>query len=163
MPIMIPGPDNDFLAPHALLLVESYARLLGRELVAPGTPAERARALYEAPFVVVSHDTSPDPVFNYANLAAQRLFELDWDAFVTLPSRLSAGPVHRDERARLLAQVTKDGYIDDYAGIRVAKSGRQFRIERAVVWNLTDTLGRYAGQAAVFSDWTDLPPQSGMR
>lgn len=153
---MIPGPDNDFLAPHALLLLESYRRLLGRELVAAGTVPEKARALYEAPFVVVSHDTAPDPVFNYANLAAQHLFEMDWNAFVRTPSRLSAGPVHRDERARLLEEVARNGYIDNYAGIRVSKSGRQFRIERAVVWNLTDALGRYAGQAAVFSDWQDL-------
>ena len=153
---MIPGPDNDFLAPHALLLVESYARLLARELVAPGPPAERARALYEASFVVVSHDTALDPVFNYANLAAQRLFEMDWDAFVQVPSRLSAGPVHRDERARLLEEVARNGYIDNYAGIRVAKNGRQFRIEHAVVWNLTDAQGRYAGQAAAFSEWHDL-------
>lgn len=153
---MIPGPDNDFLAPHALLLLESHRRLLGRELVAAGTVPEKARALYEAPFVVVSHDTAPDPVFNYANLAAQHLFEMDWNAFVRTPSRLSAGPVHRDERARLLEEVARNGYIDNYAGIRVSKSGRQFRIERAVVWNLTDALGRYAGQAAVFSDWQDL-------
>ena len=153
---MIPGPDNDFLAPHALLLLESYRRLLGRELVAAGTVPEKARALYEAPFVVVSHDTAPDPVFNYANLAAQHLFEMHWNAFVRTPSRLSAGPVHRDERARLLEEVARNGYIDNYAGIRVSKSGRQFRIECAVVWNLTDALGRYAGQAAVFSDWQDL-------
>ena len=153
---MIPGPDNDFLAPHALLLLESYRHLLGRELVAAGTVPEKARALYEAPFVVVSHDTAPDPVFNYANLAAQHLFEMDWNAFVRTPSRLSAGPVHRDERARLLEEVARNGYIDNYEGIRVSKSGRQFRIERAVVWNLTDALGRYAGQAAVFSDWQDL-------
>jgi hypothetical protein len=153
---MIPGPDNDFLAPHALLLIESYGRMLGRELVPPGALPERARALYEAPFIVVSHDTASDPVFNYANLAAQRLFEMDWGAFVRTPSRLSAGPVHRDERARLLEEVTRNGYIDNYAGIRVAKSGRQFRIDRATVWNLSDALGRYAGQAAVFSDWNDL-------
>jgi hypothetical protein len=64
--------------------------------------------------------------------------------------------VHRDARARLLEEVTRNGYIDNYAGIRIAKSGRQFRIDRAAVWNLTDTLGRYAGQAAAFSDWQDL-------
>ena len=153
---MAPGPENDFLAPHALLLIESYGRLLGKALLPPGAPSARARALYEAPFVVVSHDTAPDPVFNYANLAAQRLFEMDWSAFVRTPSRLSAGPVHRNERARLLEEVTRKGYIDNYAGIRVAKSGRQFRIERAVVWNLTDARGHPAGQAAVFSDWQDL-------
>ncbi|HSQ06000.1 MAG TPA: MEKHLA domain-containing protein, partial [Burkholderiales bacterium] len=94
---MVPCPENAYLADHAALLLESYRRLFGKELIPPGERLQRAKALYEAPFVVVSHDTAADPIFNYANLAAQRLFELDWDAFVALPSRLSAGPVHRDE------------------------------------------------------------------
>ena len=151
-----PSEDNGWLADHAALLLASHERLLHTRLVPEGEPAARARALYEAPFVVVSHDTAADPVFNYANLAAQRLFELAWADFVRLPSRLSAGPVHRDERARLLALVSRQGYISDYAGIRVASSGRQFRIEAATVWNLADGHGRYAGQAACFSRWTDL-------
>ena len=150
---MEPGPDNLFFAEHARLLLDSYRRLIGRELVPAGDPARRAKALYEADFVVVSHDTAPDPVFNYANLAAQRLFETSWETFITLPSRLSAGPVHRDERRRLLDEVSRRGYIDNYAGIRVAQSGRQFRIEAATVWNLADDGGKYAGQAAMFSVW----------
>ncbi len=150
---MKPGPDNLFFSEHARLLLDSYRRLTGKELVPAGDLAQRAKALYEADFVVVSHDTAPDPVFNYANLAAQRLFETDWDTFITLPSRLSAGPVHRDERRRLLDTVTRDGYIDNYAGIRVTQSGRQFRIEAATVWNLADDGGNYAGQAAMFSVW----------
>ncbi len=151
--IMDPNPDNLFLAKHAGLLLDSYRKLTGRELVPAGDPVRRARALYEAGFVVVSHDTAADPVFNYANLAAQRLFEMDWNSFVALPSRLSAGPMHRDERRRLLEVVTRNGYIDDYSGIRVTRSGRQFRVEAATVWNLADGDGNYAGQAATFSRW----------
>ena len=153
---MEPGPDNLFCAEHAQLLLDSYRRLTGRNLVPAGDLMQRAKALYEANFVVVSHDTAPDPVFNYANLAAQRLFEMNWNTFVTLSSRLSAGPVHRDERRRLLDTVTRDGYIDNYAGIRVTQSGRQFRIEAATVWNLADGGGNYAGQAAMFSEWRFL-------
>jgi hypothetical protein len=151
-----PTAENAFLADHAYLLLGSYRSLLGRELIPEGDIRERAKALYEAPFVVVSHDTAPDPVFNYANLAGQRLFELDWDAFVALPSRLSAGTIHRAERRRLLERVGREGCIDDYAGIRVTKSGRQFRIESAVVWNVIDNGGNCAGQAATFSDWRFL-------
>jgi MEKHLA domain len=60
----------------------------------------------------------------------------------------------RQERERLLARVTAHGIIDDYSGIRIAKSGRRFRILRATVWNLSDAAGRPLGQAAAFSDWT---------
>lgn len=151
---MQPSAQNNYLADHAGLLLDSYERLLHAPLVPRGDRVQRAQALYEAPFVVVSHDTAADPVFNYANLAAQRLFELDWDSFVRLPSRLSAGPVHRDERQRLLAIVTRQGYIDNYAGIRVASSGRQFRIAQATVWNVYRADGEYTGQAACFSHWT---------
>ena len=72
------------------------------------------------------------------------------------PSRLTAGPVHRDERARLLARTLRDGYVDDYAGIRVSSTGRRFRIEQAIVWNLVDAAGVHRGQAATFDRWTPL-------
>jgi hypothetical protein len=69
---MSPNPANSFLAEHARLLLESYRRLLGKDLMPPGERVQRAKALYEALFVAVSHDTAADPIFNYANLAAQR-------------------------------------------------------------------------------------------
>jgi hypothetical protein len=45
------------------------------------------------------------------------------------------------------------GYIDDYAGVRVSRTGRRFLIEGATVWNLIETDGRLVGQAATFSRW----------
>jgi len=114
---------------------------------------ETARALFHAPFAVVSHDTADDPVFNYANQKALELFEMDWQSITHTPSRLSAETVNREERQRLLAQVSANGFIDDYSGVRISASGRRFRIENATVWNLVDAEGRNAGQAAMFSNW----------
>ena len=149
-----PNPSNAFLADHAELLCDSYRKLTGRELIKPsGDRVEMAKALYHAPFAVVSHDTADDPIFNYANKKAMELFEMDWQTITQLPSRKSAEPVNRDERERLLAEVAEHGYIDDYSGIRISASGRQFRIEGATVWNLVDRQGGYAGQAAIFSNW----------
>ena len=42
----------------------------------------------------------------------------------------------REERARLLETVARRGFIDDYSGVRISKTGRRFRIIRATVWNL---------------------------
>lgn len=152
-----PSPANDYLALHARLLLDSHQRLTGRPLLLEAaTEAATARALYHAPFVVLSHGLEADPQFNYANLAAQRLFEMDWEAMIGLPSRYSAEAPERGERERLLAQVAAQGYIDDYAGVRVARSGRRFRIETATVWNLADAEGRPRGQAAAFGRWIDL-------
>jgi hypothetical protein len=156
-PPRAPCPDNDWLAPHAALLLRSYRHWTGRDLIDPRlTGAEAARALYEADFVVLSHDTAADPCFNYANLAAQRLFERPWAEIVGLPSRYSAEPLARDERARLLEQVARQGYTDGYSGVRVSASGRRFLVRQATVWNLIALVGAPSGQAATFSDWQML-------
>lgn len=144
---------------QACLILDSYARVVGRPLLSvEGTDAERALALYEANLVVLSHGLGPDPTFDYGNRLAQRLFELSWSELVALPSRLSAEPVNREERQRLLDAVTARGYIDDYAGVRISKTGRRFRIAGATVWNLVDAAGVRRGQGATFSSWTSVPP-----
>ena len=148
-----PAPAID---PSRLRLVaESYHRLTGREL--PRAPADDLpTALWLAPAAIVAHGTEPDPVFFYGNRLALELFGMDFAAFTRLPSRFSAEPLLREERARLLERVTRDGFIDDYSGIRIAASGRRFRIERATVWNLVDAAGMRHGQAAMFAHWIPL-------
>jgi hypothetical protein len=68
-----------------------------------------------------------------------------------LPSRLSAEPLARDERARLLARVTEFGFVDDYSGMRISGRNKRFMITNATVWNLLDADGVYRGQAAAFT------------
>ncbi|MCX7673593.1 MAG: MEKHLA domain-containing protein [Thiobacillaceae bacterium] len=149
-----PAADNDWLAAHAQCILRSYRHWTGRDLIAPAvTAVEAARALYHAPIVVLSHDTSADPSFTYANLAAQRLFGRDWEQFVGLPSRLSAEPLVQAERARLLAEVARQGYAEGYSGVRITADGRRFRVLGATVWNLRDERGSVCGQAACFSAW----------
>ena len=117
---------------------------------------EQARSLFYAPFVRLSHNTAPDPILNYANRVGLSLFELTWEELVNLPSRKTAEPNEQEERERLLARVSRQGYIDDYRGIRVAKSGRRFMIDQATVWNLLDDNGAFYGQAAMFRHWKFL-------
>jgi hypothetical protein len=155
--IQEPGRENAWLAGHVALLLASYHHWLGRDLISDeGGPARAAERLYHVPFVVLSHDTAADPCFTYANLSAQRLFEMPWDEIVGLPSRFSAEAPARDERERLLRRVAEFGYIDDYRGVRVARSGRRFLIDRATVWNLVDASGAKVGQAASFAEWQPL-------
>lgn len=152
-----PCPENDYLGEHAELILSSLFRMTGRNLVDPRLPAgDRYRSLFEAPFCVVSHNTEPDPVFNYGNKAALELFEMTWGDFTNLPSRLSAEQQTRQERERLLARVTEYGFIEDYKGVRVSSSGKRFFIDDSVVWNLMDENGIYRGQAAVLYTWSKL-------
>jgi hypothetical protein len=151
------GIDNGYLADHVELLRRSLRHWTGRDLVASGlAPPEAARQVYEAPFVVLSHSADADPVLTYGNRAALALFDLTWDELTRMPSRLTAEVPDREERARLLARVDTMGYIDDYAGIRVSRTGRRFRIEGATVWNLVDADGRCCGQAATFAHWREV-------
>ncbi len=132
------------------LLRASHAAVVGNDLeAAAGGP------LYEAPAVVLMHGTEPDPVFCYANRTAQRLWGYSWDEFIRLPSRLSAEPVARAERDALLARAAARGFIDDYAGIRIARDGSRFRIAGVVLWNVVVDGVRH-GQAAIFSTWEAL-------
>jgi hypothetical protein len=148
---------NRYLFQHAVRLISSYHHWTGKDLVpADASATERTRRLFHAPFIVLSHNTDPDPVLNYANEAALALFELKWEELIRLPSRQTAEPVEQAEREELLAAVALRGYIDNYRGVRVASTGRRFMIERATVWNLLDEAGGYYGQAAMFSDWKQL-------
>ena len=139
-------------------MVTSHHRLLGTQLAGPsavGASASDLEWLYErAPFCLLAHDGGSDPRFVYANRTAQRCFEYGWDEFVGLPSRLSALPDGRAERAVLLASVARDGFARGYRGLRVAKSGRRFWIEDVTVWNVFDPEGRPIGQAAVYERTT---------
>lgn len=154
LPLAPPAADPS-LRQHAARIAQSYQQLLGQALVRSDDP-DTWRALWLAPHAIVAHGTETDPVFFYGNRLALQVFEMDFAAFTRLPSRFSAEAPVREERARLLARVSRDGYIDDYSGVRIASSGRRFRIEQATVWNLVDADRSIHGQAATFAHWTEL-------
>ena len=136
------------------LIAESHRRLTGRDLVPP--VADIALALWQAPVAIVAHGTEPDPIFFFGNRLALQRFEATVEQFTVMPSRLSAEPPAREQRQALLDRVRRDGWVDDYSGIRTTATGRRFRIEQALVWNLVDAAGQVHGQAASFERWTDL-------
>ena len=148
---MILAYDPDFFG----LLVSSYRRTVGSEpaFLEPGPPGAHPSAawLYEE----ARHPVLAHPRFIYANKAAQACFEYGWDEIVLLPSRLSAEPVDREDRQKLLDEVARHGFANGYSGLRIAKSGRRFWIEDGVVWQLIDENGAVRGQAATFARWRD--------
>jgi hypothetical protein len=151
---MNPVWQTDFVIAHTQILARSFRKWTGRDLL-PGffNLAGLARNVFEAPFVVVSHGTEADPILNYGNAAALALWEMSWEELTRTPSRRTAEAPNREERAELLEAVTKRGFIDDYAGVRISKTGRRFRISRATVWNLLTADGKPRGQAAMFDRW----------
>ena len=138
-------------------LLDSYAFWLKRELIdRTGTLEEQGERLFVAPFVVASHARAEDPILNYGNQQALALWEGAWEEFTGIPSRLTAEPANQTERARMLEQVTTHGFITDYQGIRISRTGRRFLVKQATVWNILDDHGTIQGQAATFSRWEPL-------
>jgi hypothetical protein len=139
------------------ILLVSYRQLLGRELIeCSGSRLEKAKLLNAAPFVVVSHGTQSDPVLNYGNQVALDLWEIDWTMFTQTPSRSTAEPVNQATREVMMAQVLRQGFVENYRGVRISSSGRRFEIDRAIIWNVTDLQGQLCGQAATFARWQYL-------
>jgi hypothetical protein len=151
-----------FVVDWTQLLLDSYHHWFNHELIARrGNFQEQSHQLFDTPFVVVSHDLQQDPILNYGNRAALVLWETTWDQLTRTPSRLTAEPLNRAERAQMLQRASQHGFIDDYRGIRISMTGKRFLVEGAIVWNVVDSHGRQLGQAATFSQWKvldSIPP-----
>lgn len=138
---------------HAKLLLDSYRRWTGKQLVDIREGVSMWVQLYEAPAVILSHGAENDPILNFGNRRGLELWEMGWEVFSRTPSRLTAEQVERAERDRFFEAVSANGYVDNYTGIRISSSGRRFYILQATVWNVVDQNERYWGQAATFSDY----------
>lgn len=135
------------------IMAHSYRQLLGENLIESDTPEHLSKALFHAPFVLVSHGTQADPIFNYANQTAQQLWGISWDEFIQTPSASVTQPDEMADRASMLKQAAAQGYIDNYQGTRIAKSDKKFLIKQVRLWNLQNEKGDRCGQAATFPSW----------
>ncbi|MCP5245636.1 MAG: MEKHLA domain-containing protein [Burkholderiales bacterium] len=138
-------------------MLDSYAHWIKHELIPrTGSSCDQAENLFNCSFVVVSHALQDDPVLNYGNRVALNLWEMDWHQFTQTPSRLTAEPVNREERARMLLQAKEQGYISDYRGVRISRTGKRFFVDHAIIWNVINPDRAVIGQAATFSTWRFL-------
>ncbi|MEQ4512873.1 MEKHLA domain-containing protein [Dickeya zeae] len=130
---------------------ECYRALNGKELYCPEDVEDRYLWLDQAaPYSILAHSSTSDPVFIYANQCALRCFKYSYEEMLQLPSRLSASPADRAERQKLLDIVTRDGIAKNYTGPRVDKQGNTFTIYDGEVWQLGYNSGNVWGQAALF-------------
>lgn len=135
-------------------LLRSYQHWMGETLLnLNDTPEEVAESLFYAPFVLVSHGIESDPIFNYGNQKALKMWELTWDEFTQMPSRKTAELPAQEERGRLLAETAAKGFIKNYQGVRISSRGKRFLIQDALIWNVLDEQDQYCGQAAVYSKY----------
>jgi MEKHLA domain len=118
------------------ILLDSYCQLIGKDLIDRNqSPNIQAEMLYQVPFVVVSHGIETDPVLNYGNQIALDLWEMDWTMFTQTLSRSTAEPANQAAREVMMAQVLRQGFVENYCGVRISSdglrsSGRSFGILR---------------------------------
>jgi hypothetical protein len=140
-------------------IVSSHHEAFGAPLLAgvpPDNPRLMAQEVFAADRVVLAHDGGTDPRLMYANAVALRLWARTWGEMIGLPSRLTAEPAERGERAAALDRARRLEALTGYGGIRVDSAGGRFRIAGARLWTLRDARGNERGQAASFSDWWRL-------
>lgn len=140
----------------AASILAGHQRLFGRPLLAGSDtwPARQAaQELFASMPVVLAHDGGADPRLIYANAAALRLWDRPWASMVGMPSRLTAEPVERQARRVALELARRQEAIANYAGVRVNRHRRRFRIEGARLWTLQEGLDQPLGQAACFESW----------
>ncbi len=142
---------------HAQVLLYSFRQWFNQDLLHHDSPKQAAQELYFAPFALLSHGCEPDPILNYGNQTALMLWDMTWQDFTTMPSRLTAESELREERSHLLTQAKQQGYLTDYEGIRISSTGRRFLIRKATIWRVFNEDGQVNGQAATFKDWEPLP------
>ena len=75
---------------------------------------------------------------------------MKWDDFVKTTSKTTAETDLRENRSEILKIVSKQGYYDNYQGVRISSKGNRFKIKNAVIWNVNDENGNLIGQAAYF-------------
>ncbi len=156
--------DAPWLTPalqdHAQALWNSFYHWTHRPLI-PGqtanlTSIDLAQALFDCPHPILSHGGQADPIFNYGNQAALNLWELTWEQLLQMPSRLSAETTVQAARANHLEAVKHRGFVENYRGIRISRTGKRFEIQNTVIWTVLNLQGQPLGQAATFNQWKYL-------
>ena len=150
----IPSTKNRYLKDYMHQITSSLKKLADIEIVDFSLSLEeQAKQAFHADFVLLAHNGSSDPVFNYANQAALTLFEMSWEEFTTMPSKYSAESDEREKREKFLAEVAENGYSKNYSGIRISKTGKRFEIKNVILWNVYDSENKRIGQAAIFNEY----------
>jgi hypothetical protein len=147
-----PSAENGFHEAHALLMLRCLKELSGIDVLAEEklTGADLGKKIFFGDFFLLSHQGGEGARLNYANAFVLDAWELGWEQMSGMPSSHTAREDRREAREELMRQVREKGYITNYSGIRMSRTGKEFWIREGVVWNLRDTSGGPYGQAAYF-------------
>ncbi|WP_309732510.1 MEKHLA domain-containing protein [Chamaesiphon sp. OTE_75_metabat_556] len=153
-----PLVSNDYDREHISIVLENLHRWTGRDLIQDYgfSLATMGAQVFDADFYLLSHNIDPDPILNYGNRRVLELWEISWAELTRMHSRETAKSSDRDSRSAVMQQVAAQNYVSGYSGVRVSKTGREFRILDVTIWNLFTRDGHPYGQAAWFKTYEPI-------
>jgi hypothetical protein len=150
--LSLPCIDNNYHTEHISIMLENLKKWTGYDLIEEyGFSLDTlGEQVFNADFYILSHDLAVDPILNYGNNRVLELWEVSWEELTNMHSRDTAKSVDRAERTAIIEQVKAHNYISKYNGLRVSKTGKEFKILDTIIWNLFTSNGDFYGQAAWF-------------
>jgi MEKHLA domain len=150
-----PSASNNYYREHISIVLENLHRWTGRDLRQEYgfSLATLGEQVFHADFYLLSHNCDRDPLLNYGNHRVLELWEISWTELTQMHSRETAKSIDRASRSAVMQQVAAQNYVSGYSGIRVSKTGREFRILDVTIWNLFTIDGQPSGQAAWFKTY----------
>ena len=92
---------------HVKLLLDSYKFFFKKEFISREGENLDALHISNSLFVVLSHGNEVDPILNYGNKHALKLWGMNWDEFTRTPSRHTAENINQNLRSKVLQQVSR--------------------------------------------------------
>ena len=161
-PFPPPAASNNYHREHLAIVLDNLKRWTAYDLIADyGFAWETlGQQIFAADFYILSHNHAADPILNYGNDRVLKLWEVSWNELTKMRSQETAKPVDRATRLAMMERVTAQNYLSGYSGMRISKTGTEFKILDVTIWNLFTTNGEPYGQAAWFKqiDRLDLNP-----
>jgi hypothetical protein len=154
----IPNLSNNYHREYIALILANLKQLTGDDLIQEyGFSSDNLGAqVFDADFYLLSHNCDADPILNYGNQRVLDLWEISWSELTKMYSRETAKSSDRASRSAVMQQVAAQNYVSGYDGIRVSKTGREFRILDVKIWNLFTSDRQLCGQAAWFKTYESI-------
>jgi len=137
------------------LILTSYRKIFDKDLISIDSNQSLEEVLFKANFYLVSHQYQNEPILVYANQKVLERWEMTWEQFIGTPSKYTAETDLQSNRAKMLAIAEKQGYFDNYEGVRISAKGNRFWIKKALIFNIYEhenevLTDKIIGQAALF-------------
>jgi MEKHLA domain len=148
----IPDPSNNYHRQHLEIALANLKEFTGIDLIQEyGFSLDKlGEQVFNADFYLLTHNCDRDPILNYGNQRVLKLWEISWLELTQMYSRETAKSSDRLARSAVMEKVAAQNYIRGYNGIRVSKTGREFKIVDVTIWNLFTRDRQAYGQAAWF-------------